>query len=109
MAEFCFCFLLIFGHVYSVYTSLSPLCSKGPYGQPIYADCSKAISRLPQDKFVRLFVEQDIRTALPWADWSAFADPRPREYQQTLMQLPKWWSHGKPCVIETDISNRPIH
>ena len=54
-----------------------------------------AFSNLPQDKTVRLFVEQEMRTAPSQADWLQFADPRPPGYAQDLMLVTKWWSHSK--------------
>lgn len=72
----------------------SPACNSVVYGRPIPTDCQKLLSRLPQDKEVHVFVDQQMRTAPPQADWTYIGDPRPREYQQTLVQLPKWWSHG---------------
>lgn len=54
-----------------------------------------AFSNLPQDKTVRLFVEQQMRTAPSQADWLTLADPRPPGYAQDVTQLPKRWRHAK--------------
>lgn len=71
----------------------SPYCNS-IYGYPLYSDCTKVLSRLPQDEGTRFFVEQQLRSVPPRADWPPFEDPRPREHQQTVVQIPKWWSHG---------------
>jgi len=87
-----FCLILVY--VLSINTY--PKCDSGLYGSPTYADCHDAFSSIPQDTAVRFFVEQQLRTAPPQADWTYFPDPRPLEYQQTLAQTPKWWSRGEP-------------
>jgi len=89
-----FSFCLVFVHVLSI--NAYPKCDSGLYGSPTYADCHDAFSSIPQDTAVRFFVEQQLRTAPPQADWTYFPDPRPLEYQQTLAQTPKWWSRGEP-------------
>lgn len=76
----------------------SPYCD-GVYGFPLYSDCTKVLSRLPQDEIVHFFVEQQLRSAAPQADWPPFEDPRLRKYQQAVVQIPKWWSHGEDAFI----------
>jgi len=87
---FSFCLVLV--HALSI--NALPICDSGLYGSPTYADCHGAVASIPQDRAVRFFVEQQLRTAPPQADWTYFSDPRPLEYQQTIAQTPKWWSRG---------------
>ena len=70
-------------------------CSQKIYGQPIYTDCADALWRLPKDRNVRYFVEQDLRIAEPQMNWVRFTDPRHPGNTQTVMQMPKWWSQGE--------------
>ncbi|KAM0794004.1 hypothetical protein BDR22DRAFT_895590 [Usnea florida] len=44
------------------------------------------------------FLEQQVQTALPAADWRSWVDPRPPAIRQPFVQLPKWWSH-RTCNI----------
>lgn len=84
--------------IYSI--QAAEYCSHGSYGRPAPADCVRLISRLPNDKIIRFFVEQDLRTAPPQANWIGFADPRQSGYKQKIMQLPKWWSEGESYQVE---------
>lgn len=46
---------------------------------------------LPRDTAVRYFVEQQLRRQ-PGGNWLGFADPRLPAQQQTVVEVPKWWS-----------------
>lgn len=70
-------------------------CSRNIFGDPSYDDCTVGLSALPQDDRFRFFAEQQLRTALPLANWDAVIDPRPFLARQEVMQIPKWWNHSK--------------
>lgn len=53
-----------------------------------------ALSAVPTDDVVQFFVEQQLRTGLPEANWARFADPRTSGSQKEVLQVPKLWSHG---------------
>lgn len=89
---FSFCSVLV--HVLS--SNAYPKCNGGLYGSPTYADCHHALSSIPQDTAIHFFVEQQLRTAPPQADWEYFPDLRPLRYQLPHAQTPKWWSRGEP-------------
>lgn len=38
------------------------------------------------------FLEQQLRTSGPSADWLPFVHPRPAFAKELVVQLPKWWS-----------------
>ena len=69
-----------------------PTCSK-IYGNPARGDCTAALDLLPRDTTIRYFVEQQMRTAKPVADWILFVDPR--RTKRPIAQLPKLWSSGE--------------
>ena len=73
-----------------------PLCDHDRYGSPASSDCITALSQFPQDKAVRFFVEQQMRTKPPSAVWQAFQDSRLPQLQEPIIQLPKWMSYGQP-------------
>ena len=75
----------------------SPTCNN-IYGNPFWADCTAALDRMPHDSTGRFFVEQQMRTAPPAADWIAFVDGQGR-YPQSVAQLPKWWSRGEFNIL----------
>lgn len=62
-------------------------------GSPTQADCTVALASLPRDTAVHYFVEQQMRTAPPVANWIPFVDHGERD-PQLIVQLPKWWSRG---------------
>lgn len=70
-----------------------PTCSH-IYGHPAPADCASALAKIPRDATSRFFVEQQMRTELPVANWIPFVDTR-RSRPQPVSQLPKWWSRGR--------------
>lgn len=70
-------------------------CSKHTYGTPAVQDCYEAISTLPSpESFYRYFVEQQLTTSLSQVDWYIWHDPRPGSSQQSIIQIPKFWSYG---------------
>lgn len=73
----------------------NPVCDDNRYGVPHSTDCVLAMSQLvPQDKAVRYFVEEQLRTSLQSPVWAGFKDTRPEFAQQKIVQLPKWTSYG---------------
>lgn len=74
-----------------------PTCSN-IYGSPAPADCAAALAKLPRDTTIRYFVEQQMRTAPPAADWIPFVDTR-GALAQPVSQLPIWWSHGRSHLL----------
>jgi len=96
-------------HVFPLNAAPSPLGSPycdGVYGFPVHSDCTKVLSKLPQDEAVHFFAEQQLRTVAPRADWPPFEDPRPWKQQQSVVQIPKWWSHGKDASILPECPSR---
>lgn len=72
----------------------SVFCSQNVYGSPTYSECSTLFNSLPNDADKRLFVEQQLRSALPAAGWVATADSRPQGSKEDIVQIPKWWNAG---------------
>lgn len=72
-------------------------CSREIFGVPKYSDCAGALSAVPTDNVIQFFVEQQLRTEPPEANWPQFFDPRPIGLQKAIVQVPKWWSRGKPA------------
>ena len=71
-------------------------CSKGIFGVPALADCYQALDSLPTtDHFLRYFIEDQLATAPPQADWPAWSDSRPIRERQKSIQVPKFWASGK--------------
>ena len=58
--------------------------------------CVWALSAVPTETAIRFFVEQQLRTELPQANWAPFVDLRPFGSQGDVVQVPKIWSHGRP-------------
>ena len=54
-----------------------------------------ALSSVPRDSVIRFFVEQQLRTGLPEANWALFTDPRPTGSRKEIMQVPKLWNQGR--------------
>lgn len=75
----------------------SPTCNN-IYGNPFWPDCTAALDKLPRDTTVRFFVEQQMRTAPPAANWIELVDGR-GPYSQPIAQLPKWWSRGESNIL----------
>ena len=90
------CLALVFAHVCIVEAFV--FCSREVFGVPNYRDCTRALSAIPTDNVVQFFVEQQLRTALPGANWPSFRDPRPVGQQEPIVQVPKWWSYGKASL-----------
>ena len=95
----CFCLLLaqallVNGRVY---------CSARSFGYTDSADCSAALLNLPENTEDQFFVEQQLRTALPTADWRPFVDSRPPAFHQVVVQTPKLWSHSQ-CGLQYEFS-----
>lgn len=70
-------------------------CSRQIFGFPNYTDCMGALSAIPTDNVVQFFVEQQLRTGLPEVNWPAFVDPRPFGSRKEIVQMPKFWNHGR--------------
>lgn len=90
-----------------VNADLSPTCDSNRYGQPPPGDCAEALSSIVpsvQDKDVRYFVEQQLRSTPQSPVWKAFQDPRGAQYQDEIVQLPKWVSHGMWARFEWGIA-----
>ena len=85
------CFCLLLAQPFCV--SGAFYCSASGYGNPDYGDCLAALSTLPSTVADQWFLEQQVRTELPTADWQHWVDSRPPALRQPLAQLPKWWSH----------------
>ena len=79
-------------------------CSREVFGVPNYRDCTRTLSAIPTDNVVQFFVEQQLRTALPGANWAPFVDPRPVGQQEPIVQVPKWWSYGKASLATMALS-----
>lgn len=72
-----------------------PVCDNNRYGAPHSTDCVLAMSKMvPQDKTVRFFVEEQMRTSPQYPVWMGFTDTSPEFAQQKIIQLPKWMSYG---------------
>ena len=70
-------------------------CSIPRYGQPRRSDCGGALSKIPESRTINFFVEQQLRTAPPRADWARFEDPRAPRHRYPVKQLPILWSQGR--------------
>lgn len=70
-------------------------CSADIFGFPNYRDCMGALSAVPTDEVVQFFVEQQLRTGLPEANWVTFVDPRSPGTRREVVQLPKLWNYGR--------------
>ena len=65
-------------------------------------DCAHVLAALPQaDDFYRYYVEPQLETAPPGADWQGWIDGRPLPFQRKLIQVPKLWSFGKHACLRT--------
>ena len=95
---------LMLAHVYTVEATFV-YCSREIFGFPNYEDCTVALSVVPTDEIIQFFVEQQLRTGLPEANWAKFVDPRPFGSQREVMQVPKLWNHSKS---RWNIVRRPI-
>ncbi|KAL2046437.1 hypothetical protein N7G274_001884 [Stereocaulon virgatum] len=70
-------------------------CSKEIFGVPALADCYRAVDNLPKtDKFLRYFIEEQLATGPPQADWPGWRDLRPTTEQRKSIQVPKFWAFG---------------
>ena len=87
------CFASVLAHVSVVTTFV--FCSREVFGIPEYRDCMDALSSVPRDNVIQFFVEQQLRTGLPVANWAPFTDPRPTESRKEIMQVPKLWNQGR--------------
>ena len=80
----------------------SYFCSKAAYNSPIIPDCAHALAALPQaDEYYRFYVEPQVETAPPKADWQGWIDERPLQYQRKVIQVPKFWNYGKHACLRT--------
>ena len=75
-------------------TTTVPVCDKSRYGNPASTDCIIALFQFPQDRTVRFFVEEQMRTQPPGASYDGFRDARPRTLREKVVQMPKWVSRG---------------
>ena len=84
----------------------SYFCSRNMYDSPVMQDCSHALATLPPaDEFYRYYIEQQLKTAPPESDWQGWRDERPTIYRRKVIQVPKFWSHGKQACLRTDNTN----
>lgn len=80
----------------------SYFCSKAVYNSPVMQDCAHALAALPQaDEYFRYYVEPQLETAPPEADWQGWIDERPVGFQRKVIQVPKFWSYGKHACLRT--------
>ena len=90
---------LLFYYVLLLKTVLSKastiFCSRAVYGVPSQEDCTRALLTLPiDDESLRYFIEQQLATFPPQADWPGWTDSRPKEEQTEAVQVPKFWGSG---------------
>ena len=72
------------------------ICSQAAYGTPFLGDCLQALVGTGfSDQTPRYFVEPQLFTSPPDADWAAFHDPRSPVFRTQSVQLPKFWTYGK--------------
>ena len=95
---------LMLAHAYIVEATFV-YCSRENFGVPNYRDCTVALSVLPTTEIIQFFVEQQLRTGLPEANWAKFVDPRPFGSQREVVQVPKLWNHSRS---RWNIVRRPI-
>ena len=87
----------------------SYICSKAVYNSPVIQDCTHALAALPQaDEYYRYYVEPQLETAPPEADWRGWVDERPFRFQRKVIQVPKFWSYGKHACLRTWNANRKV-
>ena len=73
------------------------------YDNPGLQDCLQTLATLPHaDRLYRYYIEPQLETAPPESDWQSWADERPSPLRQKLVQVPKFWSHGKQVCSLTD-------
>lgn len=73
----------------------NPICDDNRYGTPRSTDCILAMSvMVPQDKAIRFFVEEQMRTSPQYPGWRGFKNTSPASAQEKIIQLPKWVSRG---------------
>ena len=70
-------------------------CSREIFGVPDYRDCMGALSAVPRHNDIQFFVEQQLRTQLPQANWPPFVDPRPSGSRREVVQVPKIWTYSR--------------
>ena len=79
----------------------SYFCSKAVYNSPLMPDCAHALAALPRaDDYYRYYVEPQLETAPPEADWQGWIDERPSQFQRKVIQVPKFWSYGKHACLQ---------
>ena len=75
-------------------TACNVFCHDGTYGNPLAADCLKALSRFPQDETLHFFLDQEMRSSPQQLDWQYILDPRPLTELTPTIQLPLRISEG---------------
>lgn len=88
-----FVFALILARVCIVESFI--FCSRDIFGFPKYSDCMLALRAVPTDNVIQYFVEQQLRTGLPEANWATFVDPRPSGSKREVVQVPKLWNRRR--------------
>ena len=69
-------------------------------------DCSHALAALPRaDGFYSWYFEQQLETAPPESDWRGWTDNRPIAFRKKVVQVPKFWNHGKQACLRTSYIN----
>ena len=81
-------------------------CNKKVYGAPTRHDCLLALAALPAtDRHPRYFIEQQLATGPPEADWQNWMG----QATGVAVQVPKFWSTSMETQIEhTDISTAAL-
>ena len=73
------------------------------YGSPAMQDCSHTLAALPPaDPFYRYYLEPQLETTPPKFDWQGWTDERPKKFQRKVVQVPKFWSYGKPGSLRSN-------
>ena len=75
-------------------TACDVFCHDGTYGNPVAADCLKALSQFPQDELLHFFMDQEMRSSPQQLDWQYILDPRPLTELTPIIQLPVRISEG---------------
>ena len=86
--------LLHFLLLLSAVTGSDVFCDGELYGKPLIADCHKALSRFPEDRTIRFFVDQESRSSAEQLNWR-----QPPDGGATPVQIPQRVSDGEPSHV----------
>lgn len=73
--------------------NVNSVCNGNRYDSPDPDDCLVGLTQFPQNKSIRYFVKQQLRSEPSLALWLEFQDDREVHFQKTIVQLPKWMSY----------------